>query len=48
MATRLPTLGAFTLSVGDNRTAQPPNNRDAAIHILWLVQAICWLLVLFL
>jgi hypothetical protein len=29
-----------------HRTPQPQNIGDAAIHILWLVQAVCWLLVL--
>jgi hypothetical protein len=48
MATHMPTLRTFTLSAGEDRTPQPLNTSDAAIHILWLVQTLCWLLVLFL
>jgi hypothetical protein len=48
MATPIPTVAAPALSIGEGRTPQPQNILRVAINSLWLVQAFCWFLVLFL
>jgi hypothetical protein len=48
MATPISTVGTPELSTSKGRTPQPLNILGAAINSLWLVQALCWFLVLFL
>jgi hypothetical protein len=48
MATPIPTVATPALSTGEGRTLQPLNILGAAIHSLWIVQAFCWFLILFL
>jgi hypothetical protein len=48
MVTPISTVAAPVLSTGEGRTPQPLNILGAGIRSLWLVQALCWFLVLFL
>jgi hypothetical protein len=48
MSTRTPTLAAFALAAGEGNPQQLPNFFDAVIYSPHLMQAFCWLLVLFL
>jgi hypothetical protein len=48
MSSRTSALAAVAQSAGEGRTSQPLAFLDAAIHSPRLVQAVCWLLVLFL
>ena len=48
MTTPAPALALFAFAVGKERTPRPPNANSAANLSLRLVQALCWLAVLFL